>query len=294
LFLALLAILVRASTAQSPAPPVQSEREVFLVGAIHRMHFVPKYAYSLQDLAAQVRALRAEVICGEITPDAFDGPMEGYFPVEAAYLAEMASRWNARFIPSDWREDFLRQSSAERELPAETSRRIDEFARKEVDRFEEFRTPSLYDYIHSSQHLDIVDRHFEELIGRDTIADIAMGDWHERNRRIVQNCLADARGARRIVFVFGVSHLPQLMRQLESRGIVAHVSVRRFEPSGLGVMPEQVIARWQRNRGALEGILAGAIAVSADDLSKVRDRVSRIQDLDFALRTYAEDPSPRH
>ena len=36
-------------------------------------------------------------------------------------------------------------------------------------------------------------------------------------------------------------------------------------------MPPAVIARWQRNLKNLEGIADGSIAVSADNLAKVKD-----------------------
>jgi hypothetical protein len=208
----------------------------------------------------------------------------------AAYLAEMSGRWNARFIPSDWRMDSFRQAKAEKVEPAEVKRQEEELTQEELRGFEDFKTSSLYDYIHSPSYLDRVDTLFEKVIGKDTVSDMAAGDWHERNRRIVQNCLAGAGSAQRIVFVFGVSHLPQLMQQLQVRGITAQVPPRVFTPSGLGSVPEEVIARWRHNRDSLQGVLSGNIKVSADALNKVK-RSSRIRDLDFAMDTYAKGSS---
>ena len=288
--MAILLALAFQSTAQPPASPTQTHREIYLIGSIHHDHFLPKYRYTLVDLGTQVQSLRPDVICGEITPEAYGQPMEGYFPPEAAYLAEMARRWNARFIPADWRMDFFRQAKAEEAEPGEVKRQVDELTQEELRGFEDFTTPSLYDYIHSPRYLQRVDTLFEKVIGNGSVSDVAAGDWHERNRRIVQNCLAGAEGANRVVMVLGVSHLPQLMHQLQARGITGQVPPRLFTPSGLGSVPEEVVARWRRNRDSLQGILSGDIKVSADALNKVK-RSSRIKDLDFALDTYAKGSS---
>jgi len=288
--IAILLALAFHSTAQSPASPTQTQPEVYLIGSSHRNHFLQKYRYSLVDLGTQIQSLRPDVICGEITPEAYGQVMEGYFPPEAAYLAEMSGRWNTRFIPSDWRMDSFRQAKAEEAEPAEVKRQADELTQEELRGFEDFKTPSLYDYIHSPSYLERIDTLFEKVIGKDTVSDVAAGDWHERNRRIVQNCLTGAGSAHRIVFVFGVSHLPQLMHQLKARGITAQISPRAFAPSGLGSVPEEVVARWQRNRDSLQGILSGNINVSADALNKV-ERSSRIKDLDFVMHIYAKGSS---
>jgi hypothetical protein len=117
----------------------------------------------------------------------------------------------------------------------------------------------------------MVDHMFEDVIGENTPSDIAAGAWHERNRKIVENCLTEADGAKRIVFVFGSGHLPQLRRQLAARGLTAQVPARAFTPAGLGTMPPGVTARWQRNLKNLEGIADGTVAVSVDDRAKAKD-----------------------
>jgi hypothetical protein len=117
----------------------------------------------------------------------------------------------------------------------------------------------------------MVDRMFEEVIGENTPSDIAAGAWHERNRKIVENCLTESGASRRIVFVFGSGHLPQLRRQLAARGLTAQIPTRTFTPAGLGTVPPAVIARWQRNLTNLEGIANGTVAVSADERAKVKD-----------------------
>lgn len=111
----------------------------------------------------------------------------------------------------------------------------------------------------------------EDVIGENTPSDIAAGAWHERNRMIVENCLAGAGGARRIAFVFGSAHVPQLRRQLAARGLAAQIPPRAFVPAGLGTMPPEVIARWQRNLKNLEGIAVGTVEVPGDARDKVKD-----------------------
>jgi hypothetical protein len=186
--------------------------------------------------------------------------------------------------------DSFRQAQAEKAEPAEIKRQADELTQEELRSFESFTTPSLYDYIHSPRYLARVDTLFEKVIGKDTVSDVAAGDWHERNRRIVQNCLAGAGSVPRIVFVFGVSHLPQLVRQLQARGIAAQIAPRAFVPGGMGSVPEEVVARWRHNRVALQGVLSGNVKVSADALNRVR-RSSRISDLELAIDTYARGSS---
>ena len=69
-FIALLSICpLVAQNAASKAP--SAAPEIFLIGSVHNMHFEERYHYSLIDLQAQVRSLHPDVICSEITPEAF-------------------------------------------------------------------------------------------------------------------------------------------------------------------------------------------------------------------------------
>ena len=118
--------------AQNPALSAPSAApEIFLVGSVHHMHFEERYHYSLIDLQTQVRSLHPDVVCGEITPEAFNGPMEGNFPPEAAMLAEMAPGWGARFIPADWRVSFAWQDRASQQeaRPPKRDEAVKDFCR---------------------------------------------------------------------------------------------------------------------------------------------------------------------
>jgi hypothetical protein len=274
--LALIALLaispLKAQTAASKAPTAAPE--IFLVGSVHNMHFEERYHYSLIDLQAQVLSLHPDAVCGEITPEAYNGPMEGNFPPEAAMLAEMAPGWGVRFIPADWRVSFAWQDRGEKQESEDKAQAaaVDAAQNKAKNYFAAFTGSSLYDYTSgSAQYLSMIDHMFEEVIGENTPSDIAAGAWHERNRKIVENCLTGAGEAKRIVFVFGTGHLPQLRRQLAARGLTAQIPPRAFTPAGLGTMPPGVIVRWQRNLKNLEGIADGTVAVSADDRAKAKD-----------------------
>jgi hypothetical protein len=74
----------RSAVASESVPSVP---EIYLIGSIHNLHFEKRYRYSLVDLQRQVLEPHLDVICGEITPEAYGALMEGNFPPEAAMLA---------------------------------------------------------------------------------------------------------------------------------------------------------------------------------------------------------------
>jgi hypothetical protein len=271
-----------AQTAQLQPP--SAHPEVILLGTAHDLHFRPESHYSLVDLRNEVEALHPDLICGEIAPEAYQGPMEGYFPPEAAYLAEIAPLLHAHFIPTDWRIAKAWQSRAEQMEPKEVKDKIDALTKEQAQQMQSQTDPSLFDFLHT-KNLALADYQFEELAGENTVSDIALGAWHERNRRIVENCLDAAAGSGRIVLVNGANHIPQLQRQLAARGITAQIASRRFVPAGMGSVPPLVIARWQRNLDNLKRILDGSLVVSRDSFDKVKDS-HRVQELELALRTY--------
>ena len=275
-----------AQTAQTSPPqptPTSSGPEVILLGTAHNLHFKAESHYSLPDLRSEVEALQPDLICGEIEPEAYQGPMEGYFPPEAAYLAEIAPALHARFAATDWRIAKAWQDRAEQMEPKEIKDKIEALTREQAKQIQS--QPSLFDFLHT-KNLSIADYQFEQLAGENTVSDIALGAWHERNRRIVENCLDAAAGSHRIVFVYGAGHIPQLQRELAARGIAAQIASCRFVPAGMGGVPPSVIVRWQHNLDNLKRILDGSLAVSRDFLDKVKDS-HRVQDLELALKTYS-------
>jgi hypothetical protein len=262
-----------------------SNPEVILLGTAHDLHFKAESHYSLPDLRNEVEALHPDLICGEITPEAYQGLMEGYFPPEAAYLAEVAPTLHARFAATDWRITHAWQTRAEQMEPKEVKDKIAALTEEMAKQTQSQTEPTLFDFLHTKA-VALADYQFEQVAGENTVSDIAMGGWHERNRRIVENCLDADAGSRRIVIVYGSGHIPQLQRQLAARGITAQIASRHFTPAGMGSVPPSVIARWQHNLDNLKGILDGSIAVSRDSLDKVKDS-HRVQDLELALKTYS-------
>jgi len=288
--LQLLVGIVAAVWGQQATLPRDSPT-VFLVGSIHNNHFQDSARYSIQDLKAQVLALDPELICGEIAPEAYQQPLEGYFPPEAAFLDEVARERGLRFAAIDWRMDSARQAEAEAAEPPSVKERAKAHGEKLMSRMKTFNGISLYDFLHGPECLSTIDALYEQVKGVNTVSDIAAGSWHERNRRMASNCLRAASGVRRLVVVAGVDHVPQLQRQFRGQGIEAQVPARRFTPGGQGQVSAAVLTRWQRNLDNLRGILAGRIPASADALLKVRQS-RRVQDLEEAIRLYSR-PTPR-
>jgi len=281
--LAVLSIFIATAQAQTP---VAAQPEIVLLGVMHDMHMKPELHYSLLDLRHEVEAVKPDLICVEIEPEAFNAPMEGYFPPEAAYLAELAPELHTRVVPSDWRIAWAWQDRADRQTPPEQQKRIEEFQNRIRARFAEAaKQPTIYDFAHG-EFQALSDQQFMQIIGENNAADIAAGAWHERNRRIVENCLAASADAKRILFVYGAAHLPQIGRELRDRGLASHLAPRLFTPVGVAPLADHVIARWRRNLENLKAIRDGKLNVSADSALKVKDS-KRIANLEEAISVYA-------
>lgn len=259
-----------------------NKQEVYLIGSIHSMHFTPDHHYSLNDLQAQIIALKPDLVCGEITPEAFEKEMEGYFPPEAAFLAQMAAELNYRFAPVDWRLDYATQNKASNEYPLSVKEQRSALLNDYMTRLKESNSQSMYDFIHSEINLKCIDSLYEEIIGVNPIAEVASGSWHERNRRIVENGLAVAANARRIVFVFGIDHLPQLQRQLKVLGIEAQIPKRLFTPGSNFKVSHEVLERWKGNLEYLKLIHEKKIPATEDNYQKLINS-RRIQDIEQAI-----------
>lgn len=256
--------------------------EVFILGTIHAMHFDPGFHYSLNDLQVQISALKPDLVCGEIAPEAYRSSMEGYYPPEAAFLSEMASILNYRFEPVDWRLDFATQSKADSLYPAFVKEQVAQFAKIYFPNMMESKSQSIYDEIHKESNIAIVDSVFEKIIGADSIAEIAHGNWNERNRRIVENGLGAAKNAQRIIFVFGSDHIPQIRRQLKELGYEPVIPKRLFVPDNNFKVPEAVLKRWRLNLENLKLIRDKKISVSDDNYNKIMNS-RRIKELESAI-----------
>lgn len=271
------------SSMRLPAQVIEKP-EVFLVGTIHDFHFEPQYHYSMPDLLVEVKTLHPDAVCGEISADAYEQAAEGYYPPEAAFLAEMSKDLGYRFIATDWRGDSRKQSKLEDAMSKDETTKLDVFWKKVMGEVKAYKGPSLYDYFHSPEHLQLVDQFFEKFIAAD--GDIVMGYWHERNHNIVENCLKESTGKKRIVFAYGASHIPQLQRELKEKGIESTVAGRLFTPSGEGQVAPTVVQRWRRNLQGLEGISSGSITASEEYRFRIKHS-RRIKDLKQAIDLYS-------
>jgi len=257
--------------------------EIFIIGSIHSMHYNPDYHYSIADLMEQIRALKPDVVCGEIAPEAFEQVTEGYFPPEAALLAEMAPLLNYRFVPVDWRLDYATQTAADSVYPVSVKEKLAPFGNTYFARMNESASESIYDAIHSEVNIAIIDSVFEQIIGADSIAEIAHGNWRERNRRIAVNGMNAAGDAHRIVFVFGSDHIPQIRRQLKALGFDLQIPNRMFVPGGSNKVPDAVLIRWKRNLENLRLIRDKKIPVTDDYYHKIINS-RRIRELEQAIQ----------
>lgn len=282
LFIAILILTPLLVYGQENEGAPKAKPVVYLVGVVHSMHFEPDKHYSIVDLQQQVVALKPDLVCGEITPEAFEQPMEGFYPPEAAFLAEMANELGYRFVPVDWRLDNSTQAKANSQYPADVREKREALLNGVWERLATSSTPSIYDFIHDDRTMQSLDTLYETIIGPSALAEIATGSWNERNRRIVENALAEVKDAKIVVFVFGVDHLPQLKRYLKASGIEAIIPQRLFVPNNDHKMPEVVRDRWKLNMENLILIRDKKLPTSYDNYLKVISS-RRIQDLEQAI-----------
>lgn len=261
----------------------QEKKEVYLIGTIHSMHLDAKNNYSMTDLLNQIKKLRPDVVCGEITPEAFETSLEGYFPPEAAMLAEMADELNYRFVPVDWRVDYAIQSAAEKLYPSKVKEKIQKIANRTIN-YKDSMSLSVYDHIHSQNNIKTMDTVYEIIIS-DSVANIAHGDWYERNSIIVQNGMNACRDAKRVVFVFGADHLSRLIRELAGYDVAVIIPERMFEPSATDTLYSGVLSRWENNLARLKSIKNRQIEVGENYYLKIINS-KRIEELEKVLEHY--------
>jgi len=284
-FAIVLLIITSTLSTSSKVPGKGSARTkptIYLVGSVHNMHFEKSSLYSVNNLLEQIGKLKPDVVCGEIAPEAFNRPMEGYYPPEAALLAEMSNKLGYKFIPVDWRLDYATQNLASNFVPEQTKKKRADLLVKIKQEIKSNTSVSLYDKLHSKTILYNLDSLYERVIGVDPLSEISSGSWHERNRRIVENAQITPNDSKIYVFVFGIDHLPQLKRQLEQLGYESTIPERLFTPSNNNKVSSDVITRWKRNLEYLQMIKNKNIPTSFDEYQKVINS-NRIKDLEEAI-----------
>ncbi|HOR10684.1 MAG TPA: alpha/beta hydrolase [Bacteroidales bacterium] len=266
----------------------QKQTEVYLIGSVHAMHLNQEYHYSLTDLMAQIQKIKPDIVCGEITPDAYNSVFEGYFPPEAAMLAQMAPVVGYQFVPVDWRADFILQQEAERHYPRKIKDEINKVA-SWANTYENSGLPSLYDHIHSKSTLKTIDQVYEMIIS-DSIANRAHGFWRERNRAIVKNGMSSLHDVGRVVFVFGVDHMSRLIRELENYDVQILIPERMFDADHSVQITEDVCKRWALSLENLQLIKDRKIEVTPGYYQKIinSNRITELQRfLDYYSTPYA-------
>jgi pheromone shutdown protein TraB len=261
----------------------QERKKVYLIGSIHSMHLDEKNKYSMTDLLNQIKRLNPDVVCGEIAPEAFETALEGYFPPEAAMLAEMADELNYRFVPVDWRVDYAKQSKAEELYPSSVKEKIKKVANW-MSSYDDSLSLSVYDHIHSQNSIKTMDTVYEIIIG-DSVANIAHGCWHERNKTIVQNGMNACRDAKRVVFVFGADHLSRLIRELAAYDVEVIIPERMFDPLSSDIINQGVLDRWKNNLARLKSIKNRQTEVGENYYLKIIHS-KRIEELEKVLDHY--------
>jgi hypothetical protein len=193
---------------------------------------------------------------------------------------------HTRVVPTDWRIATAWQDRADQQIPPKQAKLILESQKKIAERFKiATNTPEVFEFVHGEMQ-QLADVQFTKIIGENNAADISFGAWHERNRRIVENCLAASDGAHKILFVYGGAHLPQIGHELQNRGLPSHLAPKLFTSAGIMPVPEEVTARWRRNLENLKAIRDGRLKVSTDNQLKVKQS-HRIADLEEAIAVYS-------
>src|SRR5665213_1333312 len=85
--------------------------QVWVLGTLHRNHLDENFHYSLWDLDQAIRKIGPDIICGEVSPQARQGTMRGYFPPEQRIVEQIALGLKIPFAPADWRapsEDYIK------------------------------------------------------------------------------------------------------------------------------------------------------------------------------------------
>lgn len=259
-----------------------TQPNIYLIGSIHNYHFKSDKNYTISNLFSEIKSLKADLVCGEISPTAYDNIMEGYFPPEATALSVMAQDYSYRFVPCDWRIDYATQDIAYNAKGEDVKKQIKEHKKKLFAKMNSLKEDSFYDVIHDDEVQFMLDSLYEYIIKPNPLAEIGSGSWQERNRRIVENGVKAFGNARNIVFVFGVDHIPQIKRQLEKLGYKSIIPKRNFKLQNNLKLSPKIISKWKKNKQFLEQIRDKKIDCTKDDYDKVMDS-NRIKNLEEAI-----------
>lgn len=235
---------INSSTQDNPV------QQVYAVVSYHEFHLKKELGYSFVDLGAEVIALKPDLICGEIQEQDYRGPMEGYYPPEAAYLDSLAQENGLVFSPSDWRGDFIETQKADEALTPQE--RSELHSLKDIpDDFQREAMKDPFTAIHGPKFQEAIARFHDRRIAIGT--ELVDGYWIARNQVIVKKCMRKAQSikAKTVVFVFGGHHKYIIEKYLKKYyGIEAAPVKKLYIPTNKPVA-DPVTERWKKNRKEL-------------------------------------------
>ncbi|MDD4058554.1 MAG: hypothetical protein PHO95_06615 [Bacteroidales bacterium] len=261
----------------------QMKQEIYLIGSIHSFHLDEKYNYSLKDLLTQISSINPDIVCGEITPEAYNSVLEGYFPPEAAMLAEVAPKMGYKFLPVDWRCDFFIQQKASEDYPQNIKDSISEIE-PPIFTYSNSGSASLYNHLHSMIALETNDLLYD-IIENDSIANISHGFWRERNSEIVKNGLSKSKGAHKVVFVLGADHISRVKKELDKYDTKVIILETLVDSEYSVEISNDVIHRWEKNLDNLKQISNKQIQINDNYYHKIINS-KRISELERFISYY--------
>jgi hypothetical protein len=259
------------------------------LGAAHKYHVENNYHYSLSDFVQAITVIKPDLICGEVTPEAFGSELRGYFPPEQRVVEEVAKRIHATYVPSDWRAivpPTHKDPATERklkELQAAAAREILEAGDEE------------FAFRHSEKHQREIKAFHDLVIHAD--GEGADGFWLTRNKKIVDRCLDAAlrTKAKRVLFVFGGDHNYIIKDILESIKCTV-TGVPKIVHSSQQKLDLDLVPLWAADRKRLEKILQSDDASLKDQIQgsgsiqEIRGS-DRLHDLDLFINSQSNSPS---
>lgn len=230
--------------------------QVTLVPSIHKLHFDSQWNYTLDDLLASVAKTNPELICLEISKEAFNGPLEGLYPPEAALLAEYFGTKRIPVVPADWRAD--------RNLYKEPSQAFEDSVRGPKDEFKK-RLADKKDkvsFLISDEGKRLVKKIHSLYI--EQLGEAADGFWNTRNEKIAGSCYREATklGLVRVSVIFGIDHFYALEEDFRQFGSVELRMPEIRREKSESNLPQLALRRWTRN---LENLEAALNAPQADE-----------------------------
>lgn len=261
-------------------PPGAWQPEVLTLGTVHSMHLQRGTGYTLSELAEQIRMVKPDLVCGEMSPEDHQSEREGFYPLEVPVVEEAAKSVGATFWPADWRPLVHVTVSAdmEKEMTPEERTRFDKAYEDFMPRFKAAHGTGFFEFLHRPDTQANFRRIHDVMIDAGT--DATAGFWDTRNQAIVKRCMrkGEAMKAKRILFVFGAEHNYGIQDFVKRFYGLDVRPMKRLAPVSNTPQSDQVVARWTKIRDDLvrvvdSGKLPPALATAMKQ-RKIADKLS--------------------